>query len=97
MNVGVLKITLRLPENHSLKGKRRVINSLSSRLRDRYGVAVAEVGDNDAWQIATLGVSCVSNNVRHADEVLDRVLGYVESSREGVEVVESDREILSGL
>ena len=97
MNVGVLKITLRLPENHSLKGKRRVINSLSSRLRDRYAVAVAEVGDNDAWQIATLGVSCVSNNVRHADEVLDRVLGYVESSREGVEVVESDREILSGL
>ncbi len=97
MNVGVLKITLRLPENHSLKGKRRVISSLSSRLRDRYAVAVAEVGDNDAWQIATLGVSCVSNNVRHADEVLDRVLGYVESSREGVEVVESDREILSGL
>ena len=97
MNVGVLKITLRLPENHSLKGKRRVINSLSSRLRDRYAVAVAEVGDNDAWQIATLGVSCVSNKIRHADEVLDRVLGYVESSREGVEVVESDREILSGL
>ena len=97
MNVGVLKITLRLPENHSLKGKRRVISSLSSRLRDRYAVAVAEVGDNDAWQIATLGVSCVSNKIRHADEVLDRVLGYVESSREGVEVVESDREILSGL
>ena len=97
MNVGVLKITLRLPENQSLKGKRRVVNSLSSRLRDRYAVAVAEVGDNDAWQIATLGVSCVSNNVRHADEVLERVLGYVESSREGVEVVESDREILSGL
>ena len=97
MNVGVLKITLRLPENHSLKGKRRVINSLSSRLRDRYAVAVAEVGDNDAWQIATLGVSCVSNKIRHADEVLDRVLGYVDSSREGVEVVESDREILSGL
>ena len=97
MNVGVLKITMRLPENQSLKGKRRVVNSLSSRIRDRYTVAVAEVEDNDAWQIATLGVSCVSNNVRHADEVLDRVLGYVESSREGVEVVESVREILSGL
>ena len=97
MNVGVLKITMRLPENQSLKGKRRVVNSLSSRIRDRYAVAVAEVEDNDAWQIATLGVSCVSNNVRHADEVLDRVLGYVESSREDVEVVESAREILSGL
>ena len=97
MNVGVLKITMRLPENQSLKGKRRVVNSLSSRLRDRYAVAVAEVDDNDAWQIATLGVACVSNNVRHVDEVLERVLGYVEGSREGVEVLESEREILSGL
>lgn len=97
MIVGVLKITMRLPGNQSLKGKRRVVNSLSSRLKDRYAVAVAEVDDNDAWQIATLGVSCVSNKVRHVDEVLDRVLGYVEGSREGVEVVDSEREILSGL
>ena len=96
MNVGVLKVTLRLPENQSLKGKRRTINSLSSRLRDRYSVAVAEVGDNEAWQSATLGVACVSNTVRHADEVLSRVLGYVESSREDVEVVDSSQETLSG-
>ena len=96
MNVGVLKITLRLPENQSLKGKRRTIKSLTSRVRDHYSVAVAEVGNNETWQTATLGVSCVSNTVRHADEVLNRVLGYVESSREDVEVVDSSQETLSG-
>ena len=96
MHVGVLKVTLRLPENQSLKGKRRTISSLSSRVRDRYNVAVAEVDDNDAWQIATLGVTCVSNSIRHADEVLSRVLGYVEASHEDVEVVDSAIETLSG-
>ena len=96
MHVGVLKVTLRLPENQSLKGKRRTIQSLSSQVRDRYSVAVAEVGDNEAWQTAILGVACVSNTVRHADDVLDRVLGYVESSREDVEVVDSSQETLSG-
>ncbi|MDA1349546.1 MAG: DUF503 domain-containing protein [Chloroflexi bacterium] len=96
MHVGVLKVTLRLPENQSLKGKRRTISSLSSRVRDRYNVAVAEVGDNDAWQIATLGIACVSNSARHADEVMARVVGYVEASREDVEVVDSAIETLSG-
>ena len=96
MHVGVMKVTLRIPENQSLKGKRRTISSLSSRVRDRYNVAVAEVDDNDAWQIATLGVTCVSNSSRHADEVLGRVLGYVEMSREDIEVVDSTIETLSG-
>ena len=70
MHVGVCKITLRLPENGSLKGKRRVVSSLSSRLRNKFNVSVAEVEDNDAWQIATLGITCVSNSARHVDEVL---------------------------
>jgi uncharacterized protein YlxP (DUF503 family) len=96
MHVGVLKVTLRLPENQSLKGKRRTITSLSAHVRDRYNVAVAEVGDNDAWKIATLGMACVSNSARHADEVMNRVLGYVEASREDVEVVDSAVETLSG-
>ncbi len=96
MNVGVLKIVLRLPGNRSLKGKRRTISSLTSRVRERYGVTVAEVGCNESWQTAEIGVACVSNSVRHADEALDRVLEYVEASREDVEVLDSAREVLSG-
>ena len=87
MNVGVCKITLRLPENHSLKGKRRVIASISSRLRGKFNVSVAEVDDNEAWQLATLGITCVSNSVRHTDEVLQSAVAYIESSREDLEVI----------
>ncbi|MYE55052.1 MAG: DUF503 domain-containing protein [Chloroflexi bacterium] len=71
MNVGVCKVRLQIPENQSLKGKRRVIASMSQRIRNRFGVAVAEVEDNESWQMATLGIAYVSSSVRHADEVLD--------------------------
>ena len=96
MNVGVCKLTLRLPENQDLKGKRRVINSLSSRIRNKFNVSVAEVSDNDSWQNAVLGITCVSNSVQHNDEVLNRVVDFIESSREDLEVVEVELETLTG-
>ncbi len=96
MNVGVCKLTLRLPENQDLKGKRRVINSLSSRIRNKCNVSVAEVSDNDSWQRAILGITCVSNSLKHTDEVLNRVVDFIESSREDLEVVDFELETLTG-
>ena len=96
MNVGVCKVRLQIPANQSLKGKRRVIKSLCQRVRNRYEVSIAEVGDNDSWQIATLGIACVSGSVRHADEVIDNVVDYIERSREDVVVVDVEQETISG-
>ena len=96
MNVGVSKVTLRLPENQSLKGKRRVISSLCSRIRNKFNVSIAEVDDHDSWQMATLSITYVSNNSRHADDVLSGVLAFIERSREDIVVVSQERETLSG-
>ena len=96
MNVGVCKLTLRLPENQDLKGKRRAIKSLCARVRNKFNVAVSEVGDTDAWQLATLGIVCVSNSSRHTDEVLANVLAYIEDSRQDLEVVSFDQEVITG-
>jgi uncharacterized protein YlxP (DUF503 family) len=96
LNVGVCKVTLRLPENQSLKGKRRVINSLCSRIRNKFNVSIAEVDDNQMWQIATLGITCTSNNSRHADEIINHVLAYIENSREDLELVSCDQETIAG-
>ena len=96
MNVGVCKLRLRLPENHDLKGKRRVINSLCSRIRNRFNVSIAEVDDNHAWQIATLGFTCISNNSRHADEMINQVISYVENSRGDLELLDFEQENISG-
>ena len=96
MNVGVAKITLRLAGSFSLKDKRRVVNSVRERVRSKFNVSVAEVDQNDAWQTAVIGITCVSNNVRHADQTLDNVLSFIESDRPDAEVIDCEMETLTG-
>ena len=96
MNVGVCRVTLRLPENQSLKGKRRVIRSLCSRLRNKFNVSIAEVGDNDLLQIATLGITCAANDSRHVDEVLGSVVDFIERGKDDYELVSLEQETISG-
>lgn len=93
MIVGVCRFTLRLPGSSSLKDKRRVIKSLTARLRNKFNVAVAEVADNETWQIATIGMTCVSNDARHAKEVLDRAMAFVERTRLDAELLDSEIEV----
>ena len=95
MNVGVAKIGLRLPENLSLKGKRQVVKSITSRVRNKFNVAVAEVDDNDVWQLATIGVCCISNNRRHTNQVLSKVVDFIVHSRFEVELLDYEIEIIS--
>jgi uncharacterized protein YlxP (DUF503 family) len=82
--IGTLQLTIQVPESQSLKDKRMVVRSITSRVRQTFGVAVAEVGDQDIWQTAVIGVACVSNSARHADEVCQKVLAYVENDADGV-------------
>jgi uncharacterized protein len=87
-----LRFTLRLPESGSLKDKRQVVRSVAQRIRNKFQVAVAEVANNDAWQLATIGVACVSNSRRHCEDILNEIVSYVESSRLDAELlgVETD-------
>ncbi len=93
MVVGVCRFTLRLPESSSLKDKRQVVKSLTTRLRNKFNVAVAEVEDNETWQIATIGMTCVSNDARHAREMLDRAIEFVERTRLDAELLDSEIEV----
>ena len=94
MNVGVCKISLRLPENLSLKGKRRVLKSITTRVGNQFNVSIAEVDDQDLWQLATLGICCVSNNKRYTNEVLSKVVNFIVGSRFEVEILNYEIEIL---
>jgi uncharacterized protein len=95
MIVGVSQITLHLPGCHSLKEKRQVIKSIMARVRQQFEVAIAEVDEQDLWQIAKLGVSCVSNSSQHSDEILARVLRYIEETRPDIIVTDSQVEIIN--
>ena len=94
MVVGLLRISLIIHDNDSLKGKRKVVKSLVGRLRSRFNLAVAEVGDNDLWQRAEIGAAVVGNDRRFINSALDKILDYIERETEA-EVVDSDMEIIS--
>lgn len=94
MSVGVLLIRLRLPENFDLKGKRQVIKSITTRVKNKFNVAIAETEDLDSWQAATLGVVCVSNDSRHNNEVLSKVVDFIERSRFEIEMIDYEIELL---
>ena len=97
MTVGVCRVTLRLPENGSLKGKRQLVRSLTTRLHNKFNVAVAEVDDNDLWQIATLGITCVSNDSAHAHEMLERVVTFIQQTRLDAELLDYEVEVTQAL
>jgi uncharacterized protein YlxP (DUF503 family) len=52
--VCLIEIRLHLPQSRSLKEKRKVVKSLAAQLRQRFGVAVAEIAEQDAWQHGVL-------------------------------------------
>ena len=86
-----------MPDADSLKDKRQVSRSLTSRIQNQFNVSVAEVEDNDFRQRLTLGVCCVSNDSAHANQVLSRVVSFVEDSRRDVELLDYELEIISGV
>lgn len=79
MVIGALRITLYLPENYSLKDKRHDVRPLLAQVTNTFHVSAAEVGELDIWTRAVLGIACVSNDTRHANEVISKVVDFVES------------------
>jgi uncharacterized protein len=92
--IGVLTVTLHLPASGSLKAKRQVVAGLLRRVRARYGVAAAEVGERNLWQIAHLAVTCVSQDAAHCDEIMANVLSYIEKEAREARITDVRTELL---
>ncbi len=86
-----------LPDSQSLKAKRQIARSVVARIRNQFNVTVAEADDNDLWQRLTLGVCCLSNDTKHANGILSNVVAFVEKSRNDLELLDYQTEIIAGL
>ena len=95
MHVGTARVALQLAENSSLKGKRMVVKSVIQRVRNRFNVAIAEIDTQDAWEVITLGIVCVSEDRRHANEMLSKVVDFIESERLDAEVGAVELELIA--
>jgi uncharacterized protein YlxP (DUF503 family) len=90
MTVGVARITLFIPESHSLKEKRMVLRRIKDRVRTKFNAAIAEVEDHDLWQRGTLGLAVVGGDRRFVESALDEVVRFVSSL---VETTNIEREL----
>src|SRR4051812_18243734 len=94
MFVGVARVTLQIPESGSLKAKRQILRRVTDRVKARFNVSVAEVDDHDLWQKATIALCVVSNDQRHVDEQLQKILHFIEDMYVAP-ITERETEILS--
>ena len=78
MVVGVLRLNLLLPENHSLKGKRGVLKRIQAQVSSRFNISVTECGDQDLWQSAVLGFGAVGTSQPVLEATLQKIVDFVD-------------------
>jgi uncharacterized protein YlxP (DUF503 family) len=90
MTVGMARLTLYLPASLSLKDKRAVLRRVKTHVREKFNAAIAEVGEDEAWQRAALGVAVVGNERAHTEASLDEIIRFI---RDAADVTHVDREL----
>ncbi len=78
VHYGVAHVELHLPAIDNLKGKRALLQRARAALVSELGVSVAEVGAQDRWQRAVLGVAVAASSATGVDRVLDRIAAVIE-------------------
>jgi uncharacterized protein len=77
--VCLVEIQLHFPDNGSLKGKRKELQSVKAHLQKRFGASVAETDHHELWQRATLSAAVVGRSAGGVTEAAAGIQRYVES------------------
>lgn len=93
MVVGLYTIELFIGESQSLKDKRQVLHSLKDRLRGKFNLSIAEVGEQDLWQTAVIAMACVANEGAYVEQVLEQALNVIKGIPT-VDIVRTQLELL---
>ncbi|MBW2554289.1 MAG: DUF503 domain-containing protein [Deltaproteobacteria bacterium] len=94
MVVGICCLDLRISENNSLKGKRRILKRIIERVKHKFNVSIAEVGNHDLWQSSKIGFCMVGNDKRFINSALDKIIYFIEDINIA-EITKSDFEIIN--
>ncbi|MEE8414673.1 MAG: DUF503 domain-containing protein [Desulfobacterales bacterium] len=94
MVIGYGIIKFRLHDCHSLKGKRRIVRSIISNLRNNFNASVAEVASNDLHQRAEIGFALVGNNRALINSKIDKLINLTDDL--GIaEIIDTEMEIFN--
>ncbi len=78
MLIAAALIQLALPEADSLKARRRVANAIKERVRSRFRLSIAEVGDPEDRHEVVLGMVEVGSDPRVMRERMRKVIAFIE-------------------
>jgi uncharacterized protein len=92
MKVGLLHVTIHIPQAQSLKDRRRELRSVKDLLHNRLNVAVAEVSEREAWQSAELAVTTVAKDGARVREILEKSQKLMERNL-NIEVIDPSYEV----
>jgi len=92
MMVGVCRVDVYLPYSGSLKEKRFILNSLKTRIRNKFNVSISEVDGVDKWQRSTLGIACITNDRRLIDQTFSQIVEMIDRDNR-MEVIDHFTEI----
>ena len=75
--VAAATVELRVHGSQSLKAKRGVLQAIKTRVRNKFNVSIAEVGGQDTWQVAVLGLAAVSGEGQDARRRLETAIEFI--------------------
>ncbi|MGD0231658.1 MAG: DUF503 domain-containing protein [Syntrophorhabdales bacterium] len=93
MVVGVSRLEIFLPENHSLKEKRQAMRRIVERTKGKFNISIMEIDQTNLWQKASVGFAVVGVKQDHVNSTIENVSRYIESLYIG-EVIRSTTEIM---
>ena len=88
MIVAVAVYEIYIPHAQSLKDKRGVIRPLTSALRQRCNVSVAETAHQDLWQRAEIACAAIGSEPRVVEETL-RAADRIVEAADGVRIIDT--------
>jgi len=92
--IGFCEIQLYLPGVMSLKQKRGIIKSMLTKMRNKFNVASAEVGNHETWQSATIAITTVSNSTQRLNQTINNVMKWIEANYPDAMITQHQTEIL---
>lgn len=84
MIIGTAKVYLYADWVHSLKEKRMIVKSIIDKTKHRFNVSIAEVENQDYHKSIVIGIACVTNSTRLANDIIQNVVNYIEGNTEAL-------------
>jgi uncharacterized protein len=81
MVIGLLLLELQIPDVHTLKQRRMVVNSLRDNIHNKFNVSFSEVSEEQLRNRCTMAATHVSNRKTYSNRILSKIVDYIESSR----------------